>query len=152
MPTTLIMAAGIPLAIRDYFSNGGMETVWEPDAACLEEGRRMAKLLLDRDDRSLYESMTAESRSALSLSELSKSLDALEARVGRLRSVADVAEVPIPHGLYSHPDFNARFEASIRIRFESDKPTENPVAVVYLKCREGFSVVSCQFPEGYEED
>jgi hypothetical protein len=83
-----IMIAATPLAIRDYFSNGGMETVWEPDAACVEEGRHLAKLLLDRDDRGFYEELTEELKAKVSLAEFTQSVDVFETRVGRLTCFA----------------------------------------------------------------
>lgn len=89
-----VALAAIPLAIRDYFSNGGYETVWEPSADLDEFARTIGNQLLAGDHDSVYACYSDELKSEVTRTQFEQRIRSVHDKLGRWVDIENACEVP----------------------------------------------------------
>jgi hypothetical protein len=88
-----IAFAAIPLAIRDYFANGGMETVWVRSEETTAAARSLAQSLLARDYSSYYKHFAPGLQARLPYDTFADNIAALTQATGPLIAIEDAREL-----------------------------------------------------------
>ncbi len=143
-----VALAAIPLAIRDYFSDGGFETVWQRDDACVAAGQRYASLLIEGNLKSLYERFSEDLQKRMPMAALLALQYERVSGMGIIISLLEVNEKEIPYQVFSAKGFDSRIDAVVQIVMQHEVGSATSTLVLYLNCRDDYRIMAFR----YEED
>ncbi len=139
-----IAIAAIPLAIRDYFSNGGFETVWEQTDGSLDAAKRHLDLLIQGDVPEFYSAFSEELQSEIPRTEFQAILDTMIRELGPLESISDIEETEIPEYVFTNPDFDSTIDCIVQVVVNHSGQNKSLVAF-YLNSTNSFEIANIQF-------
>jgi hypothetical protein len=145
-----IALAAIPLAIRDYFANGGYDTVWERTPECIQAGETYANLVLTQQYESLYAKFSEHLRTERTLSELCMRFEAISKSVGPPVAVNSVDEDVMSQPTSTEEDGGDDVDGILRIVFDHENDNQS-VLVLFLNCNRAFEVVELLYIERTDE-
>lgn len=132
-----IAFAAIPLAIRDYFSDGGMETVWVPSEETTSAARSLAQLLLARDYASYYEHFAPTLQARLPYDSFADEMMSLTYVAGPLIAIEDARELEFADLQRFE---SSHFDAIVQVAFAHTWGRKS-LLTLYLMCGENAQIV-----------
>lgn len=140
----VIAIAAIPLAIRDYFSEGGYETVGQPTEGCLDAAAEYADQLIAGDIDGLYSSFSTRLRAEISAEGFGNVISAITKAIGPPVSIADLEELAIPEQVFTEPDNEPAFDCMVRVILSHADQQESAI-LLGLNSRHSLGIAKFQF-------
>ena len=139
-----VAVAAIPLALRDYFSNGGFETVWEPTTSgCLHASKHHVNQLVAGDVVGFYSAFSTELQSRIPAEELDREFKYLTDELGFPVSIADQEESEIPKYVFNDPDYDSSIDCIVQIVMNHSNDRQSQIAL-YLNSAKSFEISNLQ--------
>ena len=139
-----IAIAALPLAIRDYFSNGGYETVWRPTDGYQAAAIKHVGALLAGDSHRLISSLSPRFKTRTNLDYFAVEITSFSKDMGPSVSVTSVDEKEIPRQVFEDPGYNSEIDCVVQIIL-SDLNRQNFRVVLFLNSRHSFQIAGFQF-------
>ena len=134
-----VAIAAIPLALRDYFSNGGFETVWEPTGESLNAAKSHIDKLIARDVTGFCSAFSSARQSELQQSEFDSEFKSLTDELGWPVSIANHAEIEIPEHVFSGPDYDSTIDCIVQIIMNHSGDKQS-IVFLYLNAAKSFEI------------
>ncbi|MEZ5942387.1 MAG: hypothetical protein R3C18_13420 [Planctomycetaceae bacterium] len=138
-----IAIAAVPLAIRDYFSNRGYETVWQPTKGCFEATKQHVDLLISGNFQQFHSSFSESLQFHLPRIQFQSDFDALIREFGALQSISDMEEMEIPEHIFTDPDYDSATDCIVQVALNHAGHNKSLIAL-YLNSSKSFEITNIQ--------
>ena len=135
--------AAIPLALRDYFSNGGYETIWQPTSGCLHAAIRHIDQLISGNVPGFWSAFSHTLQSEIPAEEFSREFRALTDELGWPVSIASHEESEIPDYVYNDPNYDSTIDCIVQIVL-NHAGTNQSLLSLYMNSEESFQISNLQ--------
>jgi hypothetical protein len=139
-----VAIAAIPLALRDYFSNGGFETVWEPTSGCLHAAKRHVDQLIAGNVSGFCSVFSHTLHLELPQTEFDSEFKTLTNELGWPVSIADQEEAEIPEHVFNDPDYDSTIDCIVQVVMNHSNDKQSLIAL-YLNSAKSFEISNLQF-------
>ena len=133
-----VALAAIPLAIRDYFADGGYEHVLEPSPEAVGRAREFAQSLMKADYDACYQQFSPALRSEMSLAEF-RVTAGLFTSDWAPDSIDHIAEVGVSGMVVAEPDFADKIDTTVQVAF-AYRGDPCIVLALYLNSKKAYQV------------
>jgi hypothetical protein len=140
----IVTVAAIPLAMRDYFSGGGCETVWMRSPACEDAARGYAELLIAGDGHRVYDRFAPSLRAELPRSLLEHSIRVLHAHWGPPIGIDRLEERPLDSPHHVAAAQRAGFDAQVNVVLVHESGRHSTLTLS-LNCGDAFQIVEWEY-------
>ncbi len=138
-----VAIAAIPLALRDYFSNGGFETVWEPTSGCLHAAKQHVDQLIGGNVSGFCSAFSPALHLEFSQTEFDTEFKTLANELGWPVSIADQQETEIPEDVFNDPDYDSTIDCIVQIVMNHSNDRQSQIAL-YLNSAKSFEISNLQ--------
>ena len=139
----VVAVAAIPLALRDYFSDGGYETVWQPTSGCLHATERYIDQLIKGNVPGFCSAFSPVLQAEIPIAEFDREFRVLTDELGWPLSIADHEETEIPDYIYNDPDYDSTTDCIVQIVMNHSGAKQSLIAL-HLNSAESFQISNVQ--------
>lgn len=140
----VLMLAAVPLAIRDYFADGGYEVVWVPDKRCLESAAGHIQHLIAGDLSAFYCCLSETTRLKVSMEAFEARIRSITKRMGFPAGVSNLIEVEMFSEARPVDDNSATADCAVSVLLTHANQGRSEMQL-YLNSNESFQIVDFEF-------
>ena len=140
-----IAVAAIPLAIRDFFSTGGYETVWQPTDGSQEAAEHYAASLRNGHLHEFVSELPGWSKGECVREDFLADAKMVLDELGPITSIEDVEEIAIAEELLNDTDYDVSVDSVVQVFFMHSGQENWSMLTLQMKSLESFRLMRAEW-------